>query len=303
MNFILLGIILILAAALILISLRVSGMMEHLDRMLEEVLNHRFVEGSFNEEKMSRIETKMFRYLVLQERSRDRLSMEKDTIKSLVSDISHQTKTPIANILLYTQLLMEEGKKDEGVMAILDQIEGQTQKLNFLISALVKLSRLENGIVSLKPVPSSICVLQTDMEYEKAAARKKINLTWKEFPDITAVFDTKWTREALANILDNAIKYTPRGGRITVSATEYEMFVRIDIRDTGIGLTETETAQIFTRFYRSPRVSEENGVGIGLYLSREILSRQSGYIKVSSELDKGSLFSVFLPKQATLSKL
>ena len=89
-----------------------------------------------------------------------------------------------------------------------------------------------------------------------------------------------------------------------MSVREYELFVRVDIADTGIGMTEEETAKIFTRFYRSPRTAEEPGVGIGLYLCREIISTEGGYIKVSSEPEKGSVFSVFLPKQtANLSKL
>ena len=97
--------------------------------------------------------------------------------------------------------------------------------------------------------------------------------------------------------MDNAIKYTPNGGNIRISVREYELFVRVDIADTGIGMTEEETAKIFTRFYRSPRTAEEPGVGIGLYLCREIISMEGGYIKVSSEPEKGSVFSVFLPSR------
>lgn len=118
-----------------------------------------------------------------------------------------------------------------------------------------------------------------------------------DIPDLTAEFDIKWTAEAIANIIDNAVKYTPPGGTVTVSAEEYEMFVRINIADTGIGMREDETAKVFTRFYRSPAVSSEEGVGIGLYLAREIITRENGYIKVSSQPGKGSVFSVFLPKK------
>ena len=136
-----------------------------------------------------------------------------------------------------------------------------------------------------------------------AAEEKGVTLTFTDISDITAVFDLKWTAEAISNIIDNAIKYTPTDGAVTVSATEYEMFAKIDISDTGIGMTEEETAEVFTRFYRSPRVHDDRGVGIGLYLAREILSRQGGYIKVRSEIEHGSIFSVFLPKTANLSKL
>ena len=114
--------------------------------------------------------------------------------------------------------------------------------------------------------------------------------------DSFAVFDFKWTAEALANIVDNALKYTEHG-TITISAVSYEMFARIDISDTGSGIPENEQAKIFARFYRSKSVQEQEGVGIGLYLARQILSGEDGYIKVTSALGKGSTFSVFLPKE------
>lgn len=113
----------------------------------------------------------------------------------------------------------------------------------------------------------------------------------------------KWTLEAVSNIVDNAIKYTPSGGSVTICSQEYEMFVCIRIADTGIGMSEEETAKIFTRFYRSSEVSDERGVGIGLYLAREIIAKEGGYIKVSSKKGEGSVFSVFLPKNKNLSKL
>ena len=93
--------------------------------------------------------------------------------------------------------------------------------------------------------------------------------------DAFAVFDFKWTAEALANIVDNAIKYTEHG-TIRISAVSYEMFARIDISDTGSGIPETEQAKIFARFYRSKAVQEQEGVGIGLYLARQIISGEGG---------------------------
>ena len=135
------------------------------------------------------------------------------------------------------------------------------------------------------------------LDYEHVAGQKNVSFRVDIPLDPVAFFDFKWTLEALANIVENAIKYTPPGGLVTVSTREYEMFVCIDITDNGIGMSEEETAKIFTRFYRSPHVYEEKGVGIGLYLAREIVSKEGGYIKVSSELSKGSVFSVFLPKQ------
>ena len=110
------------------------------------------------------------------------------------------------------------------------------------------------------------------------------------------MFDRKWTQEALANIVDNAIKYTAKGGKVSITSKEYELFARIDVSDTGIGIAEVEQAQIFGRFYRSQDAADEKGAGIGLYLAREILTKEGGYIKVSSRPGEGSCFSIFLPR-------
>lgn len=100
----------------------------------------------------------------------------------------------------------------------------------------------------------------------------------------------------MCNLLDNGVKYTPAGGRITVSVTLYELFCRIDVTDTGPGLAEEEQAKVFQRFYRSPAVQDQAGVGIGLYLVRQIAAGQGGYVRVDSAPGAGSIFSLFLPR-------
>ena len=276
---------------------RTSKIIDRLDEMLESAIDGSFEEKNFSENKLSRLESKMYRYLSSGYTARKQVTEEKEAIKALVSDISHQTKTPLANILLYTELLKEQelGKESEHLVS---QIEAQTEKLNFLIQALVKTSRLENGIIALLPKENRVQELLEGLDYASRADKKQIICrVEKPVPGIKAFFDSKWTTEALDNILDNAFKYTPVGGSVRVSVSEYEMFVRIDIADNGIGISEDETTKIFLRFYRSPVVSEEKGVGIGLYLAREIIEKQGGYIKVVSESGKGSVFSVFLPRQ------
>ena len=113
--------------------------------------------------------------------------------------------------------------------------------------------------------------------------------------DLAVSHDSKWTAEALFNLLDNAVKYTPAGGKISVSVVLWEMYVEIKVADTGKGISESNQAAIFRRFYREEEVHEQQGVGIGLYLAREIVTRQGGYIKVVSEPGKGSEFSIMLP--------
>ena len=211
--------------------------------------------------------------------------------------ISHQTKTPVANILLYIQLLLEHPGLDDEAGRIAGQIEAQTKKLDFLLRSLLWVSRLENGIVAVVPRKSSIRELMEGLLCPAEAGEKGVKFYIEgEVPDICAYFDPKWTMEALSNVVDNGIKYTPAGGTVSVSVQAYEMFIRIDVKDTGIGISEADTSRIFTRFYRSPKVQEEKGVGLGLYLTREILQREGGYIKVASVPGEGSVFSLFLPK-------
>lgn len=291
---ILICIVILLIIALTAVRLRTKRILDSIDKMLDEAVDNTFSEAHFSEDRLSRIESKMYRYITKGVSSQLRISEEKDRIQTLISDISHQTKTPIANIMIYSELLAEEKLSDSARNLAL-QIEEQTEKLSFLISSLVKTSRLENGIVSVAPRENSVKALLDELHLENAAAEKNISLTIQNDTDITALFDIKWTLEALVNIIDNAIKYTPAGGRVTVNVTGYEMFARIDISDTGIGISEEEIPKIFQRFYRSPEVGDKSGVGIGLYLARKIISDENGYIKVFSEKGKGSVFSVFLP--------
>ncbi len=280
---------------------KVQRVWTRIDRMIDAAKDGTFEETEFDEGKLSRLVSKMYQYLLAGHLSRQQLEEEREKMKMLVSDISHQTKTPIANMLLYAQLLRENKSLDGEAKNIVLQIEEQTNKLNFLIQSLIKTSRLESGTVSVVPESSRVDELIAKLDFAEAARQKGVSFSVGEVPPLTAFFDRKWTLEALANIVDNALKYTPAGGSVKVEVMEYEMFIRIDIKDTGIGMTEDETAKIFSRFYRSPVVSGEEGVGIGLYLVREILSREGGYVKVASRLGEGSVFSVFLVKQDGLS--
>ena len=289
--------VVILLAALGILYYRVQREWRYIDRMIDAAKDGNFSETEFNEGKLSRLESKMYQYLAAGGLSRQQLEEEREKMKTLVSDISHQTKTPIANMLLYTQLLEENKSLDGNARNIAAQIERQTNKLNFLIQSLIKTSRLESGMISVAPGNNRVDELISKLDYAEAAAQNGISFSVGEVPRLTAFFDMKWTLEALENIVDNALKYTPPGGSVEIGVKEYEMFVRIDIKDTGIGMKEEETAKIFSRFYRSPAVSGKEGVGIGLYLVREILSREGGYVKVDSRPGEGSVFSVFLAKQ------
>lgn len=264
--------------------------------MIQSAMNGTFQAETFDESLYASVESKLAEYLAASETQKGKISAEQDKIKTLIADISHQTKTPIANLLLYTELLKEEeGGKDSETVALL---ESQVKKLDFLIQSLVKLSRLETGILVLHPEKNKASVLLEEAQKQYAAAAKEkglyLRVLSEEAQGVTACFDLKWTLEALGNLIDNAIKYTQTGG-VTVSVKQYELFVSIEVADTGIGIAEEEHAKIFGRFYRSEAVSGRQGVGIGLYLAREILRRQSGYMKLASEKGNGAVFSVYLP--------
>lgn len=278
-----------------MVFFKANKVIERLNKMIDNVIEGRPIENGFDESKLSALETKLSHYLTANSATKIQLADEKSKINQLISDISHQTKTPLANILLYTQLLAESELSDynQNCVAALTQ---QAEKLNFLISSLVKASRLETGIITVTPTNNNVAnMLETVIEQATPKAMGKNIALTVDSRDVEAVFDPKWTVEALYNIVDNAIKYTPSGQSVQLSVTPYQLFCRIDVADTGLGISEDETAKIFSRFYRSQEVTDKEGVGLGLYLAREIITAQGGYIKVKSRLGTGSVFSVFLP--------
>jgi signal transduction histidine kinase len=264
--------------------------------MLDAAIDGSFSESVYDESALSAVETKLARFLSISTLSSQNLLAEKEIIKGLISDISHQTKTPIANILLYSQLLNEH-ELPEDCSTCVQALSSQAEKLNFLISALVKMSRLETGLITVSPQPEAVQKLLAEVQDQimPKADTRGVSVVMENTP-ANACFDLKWTIEAVYNIVDNAVKYSENGGIIMVKVIPYEMFCRIDIMDNGIGIAPGEQNKIFNRFYRSGDVSQYEGVGIGLYLAREILAAEGGYIKVSSTPGSGSVFSVFLPK-------
>lgn len=270
-----------------------------LDRMLSTAIDGGFGEESFDESAPSALESRMARFLNGSARSLRGVQRQRESIQRLLSDISHQTKTPLANLRLYSSLLMEEEltpRQREQAQVILQQSE----KLSFLIETLVKLSRLETDVLVVTPKLQPLSpLLERAASQAKAAAEQKgiaLQLHLQQQAEMKALYDLRWTAEALGNLLDNAVKYTPPGGCIQVSATQYELFCRIDVHDNGIGVAEEEQAQIFGRFYRGRQVREQEGLGIGLYLAREIAQKQGGYLKLSSRPGQGSTFSLYLPR-------
>lgn len=275
---------------------RTARLLARLEEMLAAAMDGSFCEKRFDESRLSALESRLSQYLSASVLSARNLQTQRDQISALVSDISHQTRTPVANLRLYTQLLEEQPLTEQG-RDCARALSAQAGKLQTLIEALVKTSRLETGLLVLHPRsgPLAPVLERAAAQYAPKASEKGLTLTVENAAG-AAVFDPKWTEEAVCNLLDNAVKYTPAGGAVTVEVRNYELFAAIRVTDTGPGIPEAEQARIFSRFHRGAETYEQQGVGIGLYLTRQIAENQGGYVKVISTPGNGSVFALYLPR-------
>lgn len=224
---------------------------------------------------------------------------ERNEIKSLVSDIAHQLKTPLTNLKMYGEFFKDESLSSEERKEFSDIMNLSLDRLTFLVESMIKMSRLESGVINLRSEINDLndTVIHAISQVQKKAIEKNIDIELFQKDKIKILHDKNWISEAIFNILENGVKYTPSNGKIKVSIQSYEMFVRIDVEDNGIGIKEEEIPKIFTRFYRGNNVGNTEGIGIGLYLTRSIISKHGGYIQVMSS-ESGSRFSVFLPNKS-----
>lgn len=246
---------------------------------------------------LSKLQNQTLRLTNILQAQKRNASERENEIKTLVSDISHQLKTPVAALKMYGELLQDEtitpAERKEYLSTLMDAL----RKLEFLMDSLIKMSRLESHIIQLRPESCAIrqTILDAVMQCRIKATEKNIDISFDEKNQELLLFhDKRWTTEAIYNILDNAVKYTNTGGFIQITLQKYEMFCRLDICDTGMGIPDAEQEKVFLRFFRGSASLSEEGLGIGLYLSRSIISAQGGYIKLSSGVE-GSTFSIFLP--------
>lgn len=231
------------------------------------------------------------------------LAEERDHTKTLVTDISHQLKTPVSALkscfTMFTEADTEEERTD-----FLQRCALQINRLENLVTVLVNISRLETSLISLQQEKVSLSDILTDAVntiYEKAL-QKDISIevceTDKENEASISLFmDRHWTAEAIANILDNAVKYSPSGSTISLCIHNFYNYIQLEIADQGIGIPKAEYNQIFRRFYRGshPVVKQSEGAGVGLYLARQIIEKQNGTLTVKSAPKQGTVFDVHFP--------
>ena len=221
---------------------------------------------------------------------------EKEQVKQLISNMSHQLKTPFANVMMYAELLEGDNLTEEQRGKFMGKLTLQLDKMDWLLNSLFKMTRLEQNVIDFEVEKAGIRqTIQNaiSMVYDKAE-KKKITFQVSPFLDTLLWHNRAWTTEVFENLLENAIKYTAEAGRIEISLESLENYSIIHIRDNGMGIDEEDCPHIFERFYRGKEVEHIEGSGIGLYLSKMILERERGYLTVKSERGKGSDFSVFL---------
>lgn len=268
-----------------------------IDRMLDEVLNGQTISQSdIREGEISALASKAKRIQEKVDCGIQSAEAEKEQVKSLISNMSHQLKTPLAGLMMYREMLEDEQLDDVTRKNFLKKMKHQSEKIDWILQSLFKMVNLEQGAVifEAKPLPIKATILEAVTAVLDKADKKEIKIITESFTDQMLWHNRKWTVDVLINILENAVKYTSKGGTIRIYIKPMEMYTEIGIRDTGIGIRQEELTEIFKRFYRSKEVENLEGSGIGLYLSRLILEREKGYITVQSVIGEGTAFSVFL---------
>ena len=298
---------------------RMQAATQMLLERLDRAIGGEMQEEIFDESVDAAVTERLNRLLELTNMHQEQAETERDTIKSIISNITHQIRTPVTNIMLYTGLLQEivaalgqDGGVTENISHLLLKLQKQADKLDFFMKELVKSTYTEQEMISLHPEMTDVqeIVAAACQTVELSAMKKGIVIAVQSAGDvqqhgkeetadgILCYADRKWTVEALANVLDNAVKYSPSGSRIDVRLRTGESFLCVEVEDRGCGIREEEQGRIFERFYRAEEVSAEPGFGIGLYLVREVLSRQGGYARVKSAPGEGTTMYLYLSRYA-----
>ena len=268
-----------------------------IDRLLDSVLSRQMIISSDVEEgEYSALVSKIQQIQEVLGNHAKSAEVEKEQVKSLVSNMSHQLKTPLANLSLYGEILGKSEIEPEQRLEFEVKMQRQIDKLNWIVESLSKMVKLEQDIdnFDIEEAPIRQTIFEAvDMVYAKSE-KKGLELNVESFEDQMLCHNRKWTVEVFVNLLENAIKYTEQGGSISICVHPYELYTEIQIADNGRGIRQEELTDIFKRFYRSPEVENLEGSGIGLYLSNLILEKEKGYMTAASEYGKGSCFSVFL---------
>ena len=247
------------------------------------------------------LEEKLKEEKIRNQQMENALRREEQETKALITDISHQLKTPVASLKMSYEIVDSTELSREEAREFQEKEREDVDRLARLLEAFTQMSKLETGMIRLCPQKAS---LQKTLAKAVAgvyvkAMEKGISIETQEFDDILICHDPGWTAEAFANVLDNGVKYAPSGTRITIRVTKMASLVMVEMEDEGPGIPAKERNRIFQRFYRgeSESVRRKEGSGVGLYLTRQILERQGGTVCVKNGGNGGSNFVMTLPKR------
>lgn len=228
-----------------------------------------------------------------------RLLDEENHTKALITDISHQLKTPLACIRMCHELSGAQDLTGEEREEFNQTEAREIQKLELLLNELVKLSRLENHMIQIKTEKADLrqTITEAVSQMFMKAYEKQIEISVEMDQEIQVLHDRKWTVEALVNILENAVKYSEQNTGITIRVQCLPDHVLVEVEDEGIGISEEELHKIFHRFYRGEEAKKrvQEGAGVGLYLARSIIEQQGGTILAKKRAEKGSRFMILFP--------
>jgi len=266
--------------------------LHHLDNRVLDVM----VSPLFNERQQIRGAISVF-YDITERKKLERVRQD------FIGNISHELKTPLASMKAMVEVLIEGGADDINIRReFLDSINQEIDRLNRLVSDLLLLSRLESDKELLNPVPTDFIDIITGIvsRFHPRAMKEGLNLNLHIEGDIPKLnIDVNYMDQVISNLIDNAIKYTPSGGKIDVKVEDIGRFVKVSVSDTGIGIPKEDLPRIFERFYRGDKSRNPSlgGVGLGLSIVKHIVEAHGGKVGVESELGKGSTFYFILPKE------
>ena len=270
----------------------------HADQMLDAAFNQTpIAQSGIKEGPVSALADKAEKVRQLFMLEVEQAQQEKEQVKQLISNMSHQLKTPLANLMMYQEMLKAPDLTQDQRQRFTDKMESQTEKINWIVQSLFKMARLEQNAIDFQvsPLPIQDTIMEAIGAVYEKARKKNLLIEQKNRENPILLHNQSWTAEALVNLLENAVKYTEEGGSISIEVTPLEMYTEIAVSDTGIGVPPSEYQAVFQRFYRGSNARQAEGSGIGLYLSRLILEKEKGYLTLSAGREKGSCFTVLLP--------
>ncbi len=247
---------------------------------------------------LSRLQGQLLRFYDILHFSEEREKRMRTQLDENIGDLVHQLNTPITNIKIYAGFLEREDLTGEERERFTKCLEEQAQKLSWLGESFSKISRLEMGIIRLKPEVQKLepVILRAVGEIMEKARKKNMNIIFKGDVQADVTVDGKWTAEAVFNVLDNAVKYGEEGSKVEIEAVKMTNYVAVAVRNQGLRIDAEEYHHLFRRFYRGKDSGMTEGSGLGLYIVRKILEEEKGYVTVGTTHDGRTEFVLYLYK-------